>query len=52
MYFGNLSRETYGVLMSKLGRDAEVDEAARVVDRVAGTRVVSSSSEKVGGERE
>ena len=39
MFFGNLTRELYQVCIAEMGRDAEVDSAALVVDRLAGTMV-------------
>ena len=44
MLFGNLTREFYQMCISELGRDAEVDTAALVVDRLAGTHVVPEGS--------
>jgi 3-hydroxyisobutyrate dehydrogenase len=40
MYFGNLAREFYQMCMSEMGKDAQVNTAALVVDRIAGTHVV------------
>ena len=40
MYYGNLSRETYQILVNEFGGDAEVDHAALFVDRVAETHLV------------
>jgi 3-hydroxyisobutyrate dehydrogenase len=44
MLYGNLSRESYQSLISQLGRNTEVDHAALVVDRIAGTCVVPNRS--------
>jgi 3-hydroxyisobutyrate dehydrogenase len=41
MFFGNLARELYATYVSEMGYDAKVDMAAVVVDRRAGTHVVS-----------
>jgi 3-hydroxyisobutyrate dehydrogenase len=41
MFFGNLTRELYQLCMGEMGRDATVDAAALVFDRLAHTRVVS-----------
>jgi 3-hydroxyisobutyrate dehydrogenase len=43
MFFGNLTRELYQLCISELGRDAKVDTAALVVDRLARTQVVPPS---------
>jgi 3-hydroxyisobutyrate dehydrogenase len=40
MFFGNLTREFLQMCISEMGRDAQVDTAALVVDRLAGTHVV------------
>ncbi len=40
MFFGNLTREYLQICISEMGRDAQVDTAALVVDRLAGTHVV------------
>lgn len=40
MFFGNLTRELYQMCISEMGAAAEVDTAALVVDRLAGTRIV------------
>ena len=40
MFFGNLTREFLQMCISDMGRDAQVDTAALVVDRLAGTHVV------------
>jgi 3-hydroxyisobutyrate dehydrogenase len=40
MFFGNLAREFYQMCISDMGREAEVNTAALVMDRLAGTRVV------------
>jgi len=40
MFFGNLTRELYQLCISERGREAKVDTAALVVDRLAGTHVV------------
>lgn len=40
MFFGNLTRELYQLCISEMGRDAQVDSAALVMDRLAGTRMV------------
>jgi 3-hydroxyisobutyrate dehydrogenase len=42
MLLGNLTREIYQMCMNEMGRDAQVDTAALVVDRIAGTHVVPS----------
>ena len=42
MFFGNLTRELYGLYAAEMGRDAKVDSAALVVDRLASTHVVPS----------
>jgi len=49
MFFGNLTRELLLLCISEMGRDAQVDTAALVVDRHAGTQVVPSDySTEVG----
>jgi 3-hydroxyisobutyrate dehydrogenase len=48
MFFGSLTRELYQTYISELGCDAKVDRAARVVDRLAGTRVVPAGQAAVG----
>jgi len=40
MFFGNLTREFLQMCINEMGRDAKVDTAALVMDRLAGTRVV------------
>lgn len=40
MQIGNLVRDFYTACMNELGRDAQVNEVARIVDRMAGTEVV------------
>ena len=40
MLFGNLVREFYQMCINEHGRDAQVNAAALVMDRLAGTRVV------------
>jgi 3-hydroxyisobutyrate dehydrogenase len=40
MFFGNLTRELYQLYAAEMGRDAKVDTAALVVDRLASTHVV------------
>jgi 3-hydroxyisobutyrate dehydrogenase len=40
LFFGNLTRELYQVAMREMGREAQVDTAALVMDRLAGTNVV------------
>jgi len=48
MFFGSLTRELYQTYISELGCDAKVDRAARVVDRLAGTRVVPAGQAAFG----
>jgi 3-hydroxyisobutyrate dehydrogenase len=43
MFFGNLTRELYQLCIREMGRDATVDSAALVVDRLASTHVVPDS---------
>jgi 3-hydroxyisobutyrate dehydrogenase len=40
MLFGNLVREFYQLCINEMGRDAQVNSAALVIDRMAGTHVV------------
>ncbi|MDR5752385.1 MULTISPECIES: NAD(P)-dependent oxidoreductase [unclassified Caballeronia] len=40
LFFGNLTRELYQMCISEMGREAQVDTAALVMDRMAGTHVV------------
>lgn len=40
MLVGNVVRELYQVFISEMGRDAQVNTAAVVIDRLAGTQVV------------
>lgn len=40
MFFGNIGRELYQICISDMGSEAQVDTAALVVDRMAGTQVV------------
>ncbi|AJE49177.1 NAD(P)-dependent oxidoreductase [Celeribacter indicus] len=40
MIFGNLVREFYTMCINEIGRDAQVNEVARIVDRMSGTQVV------------
>jgi 3-hydroxyisobutyrate dehydrogenase len=40
MFFGNLARELYQMCLNEMGGDAQVDTAALIVDRMAGTHVV------------
>jgi len=40
MFFGNLVKEFYQVCINDMGREAEVNAAALVMDRLAGTHVV------------
>ena len=40
MYFGSLAKEFFQVCMNDQGREAEVNSAALVMDRLAGTHVV------------
>ena len=49
MFFGNLTRELYQVCIAEMGRDAEVDSAALVVDRLAGTQLVPPRRPEVRG---
>jgi 3-hydroxyisobutyrate dehydrogenase len=44
MMFGNLVREFYQMCINELGRDAQVNTIALVMDRLAGTRIVPSQS--------
>ena len=41
MFFGNLTREVLQMCISEMGRDAQIDTAALVMDRLAGTQVVA-----------
>ena len=47
MFFGNLTRELYQLCAAEMGRDAKVDTAALVVDRLASTHVVPPRSGRV-----
>ncbi len=40
MLFGNIAREFYQICISELGKEAQVQAAALVMDRMAGTEVV------------
>lgn len=40
MMFGNLVREFYTMAINEIGRDAQVNEVARIIDRMSGTKVV------------
>jgi 3-hydroxyisobutyrate dehydrogenase len=40
MFFGNLTRELYQLCIREMGREATVDAAALVVDRLAETNIV------------
>ncbi len=40
MFYGNVTREMLQVCINEMGRDAQVDTAALVIDRLAGTHVV------------
>jgi len=42
-FFGALTRELYQAYAAELGRDAQVDTAALVIQRLAGTQIVPSS---------
>jgi 3-hydroxyisobutyrate dehydrogenase len=44
MLFGNLTREFYQICMNEMGASAEVNTAALVIDRLAGTRVVPAAA--------
>lgn len=46
MFFGNLTREFYQMCINELGYDAQVHSAALVVDRISGTTVVPTASER------
>jgi 3-hydroxyisobutyrate dehydrogenase len=41
MFFGNLVREYYQMCINEMGRDAQVNTAALVMDRIAGTHMVA-----------
>ena len=47
MFFGNLTRELYRLCAAEMGRDAKVDSAALVMDRLASTQVVPPRSRRV-----
>ena len=52
LFFGNLARELYQMCISERGGDAEVQTAALVMDRLAGTHLVPPTAEtKQGGQR-
>jgi 3-hydroxyisobutyrate dehydrogenase len=46
MFFGNLAREIYQMCISELSHTAEVNMAALVMDRLAGTQVVPTETTK------
>jgi 3-hydroxyisobutyrate dehydrogenase len=46
MFFGNLVREYYQMCINEVGRDAQVNTAALVMDRIAGTKMVPPSRAK------
>ncbi len=50
MPFGNLVREFYTMCLNELGRDAQVNEVARIVDRMSGTSVVPGTDAANTGE--
>ncbi|MGR3375476.1 NAD(P)-dependent oxidoreductase [Salipiger abyssi] len=45
MMFGNLVREFYTMCINEIGRDAQVNEVARIVDRMSGTQVVPDTDD-------
>lgn len=45
MFFGNLTRELYQACIRLEGAEAKVDRAALVIDRLAGTHVVPTSTD-------
>lgn len=45
MPLGNLVRDFYTACINELGRDAQVNEVARIVDRMSGTQVVPQEPE-------
>jgi 3-hydroxyisobutyrate dehydrogenase len=46
MFFGNLVREYYQMCINEMGRDAQVNTAALVMDRIAGTKMVPAARAK------
>ncbi|MCA0043387.1 NAD(P)-dependent oxidoreductase [Celeribacter litoreus] len=45
MVFGNLVRDMYTMAINEIGREAQVNEVARLVDRASGTQVVPETED-------
>jgi 3-hydroxyisobutyrate dehydrogenase len=51
LFFGNLAREVYQMCISERGGDAQVQTAALVMDRLAGSHVVPPTADAKQGEQ-
>lgn len=45
MFFGNLVREFYAMCINEVGREAQVNSAALVMEKIAGTTIVAKPAE-------
>ena len=48
MLYGSLTREFFQMCLNEMGNDAQLDTAALVIDRIAGTHVVPQNSNRTG----